>query len=57
MEEVVDSLNWILTIKGKPQAIIAHTIKGKGLPSLENTNCHFVKITEELLQEGLNALR
>ena len=56
MGEVVDILDWAVTVEGKPQAIIAHTIKGKGFPSLENTNCHFVKITDELLQKGLEAL-
>ena len=54
--EVVDALDWITTVKGKPQALIAHTIKGKGFPSLENTNCHFVKITDHLLKKGLEAL-
>jgi transketolase len=56
MAEVVDILDWVLTVEGKPQAIIAHTIKGKGFPSLENTNCHYVKITDELLKKGLEAL-
>jgi len=56
MKTVVDTLDWAITVKEKPQAIIAHTIKGKGFPSLENTNCHFVKITEDLLKIGLNAL-
>ena len=54
--EVTDALDWALTVKGKPQAIVAHTIKGKGFPSLENTNCHFLKITDELLKKGLEAL-
>lgn len=57
MAEVIDTLDWVLTLEGKPQAIVAHTIKGKGFPSLENTNCHFVKITDELLLKGLEALR
>lgn len=57
MAEVIDTLDWVLTVEGKPQAIVAHTIKGKGFPSLENTNCHFIKITDELLQKGLEALR
>ncbi len=56
MSEVVDTLDWAITVKDRPQAIIAHTIKGKGFPSLENTNCHFVKITDELLKKGLEAL-
>ncbi len=54
--EVIDALDWAVTVKGKPQALIAHTIKGKGFPSLENTNCHFVKMTDELLKKGLEAL-
>ena len=56
MSVVVDTLDWVLSVEGKPQAIIAHTIKGKGFPSLENTNCHFVKITGDLLKKGLEAL-
>ncbi len=56
MKEVVDTLDWVLTVERRPQAIIAHTIKGKGFPSLENTNCHFVKITDDLLEKGLEAL-
>jgi len=56
MRQVVDTLDWVLTVEGRPQAIIAHTIKGKGFPSLENTNCHFVKITDDLLKKGLEAL-
>jgi transketolase len=56
MNVVVETLDWVLTVEGKPQAIIAHTIKGKGFPSLENTNCHFVKITDDLLKKGLEAL-
>jgi transketolase len=56
MKLVVEALDWTLTVSGKPQAIIAHTIKGKGFPSFENTNCHFVKMTEELLAQGFGAL-
>jgi transketolase len=57
MYEVTKAFEWAMEVKGKPQALIAHTIKGKGFPSLENTNCHFVKITDELLQEGLKGLK
>lgn len=53
---VIDALDWALDVRNKPQAIIAHTIKGKGMPGLENTNCHFVKMTDELYQKGLDAL-
>lgn len=54
--EVIDALDWTETATEKPQAIVAHTVKGKGFPGLEATNCHFVKITDQLLQNGLEAL-
>jgi transketolase len=57
LNEVIDILAWSGTIVGKPQAIISHTIKGKGIPSLEGTNCHFVKVTDELVREGFEALK
>jgi transketolase len=56
MGRVVDALDWVLTVVGKPQAVIANTIKGKGFPSLEGTNCHLMKITEDLLKKGLEEL-
>jgi transketolase len=56
LDEVIDALDWVDSVSGKPQAIIARTVKGKGFPELEGTNCHFVKITDELLQKGLEAL-
>ena len=57
MGEVVATLEWAASIQGKPQALIAHTVKGKGMPSHENTNCHFVKITDDLLRIGQEALK
>jgi transketolase len=57
MGDVVATLDWATTIHGKPQALIAHTVKGKGMPSHENTNCHFVKITDDLLRVGQEALK
>ena len=57
MGEVVEALDWAVTVQGKPQAIIAHTTKGKGVPAYENTNCHYLKITDELLRIGLEALK
>ena len=41
----------VVSVKDKPQAIIAHTVKGKGVPSLENSNCHSVNMTDELQRE------
>ena len=57
MSDVVATLDWALAIQGKPQAIIAQTVKGKGVPAYENTNCHFVKITDELIKIGQEALK
>ena len=57
MGEVVATLDCAASIQGKPQALIAHTVKGKGMPSHENTNCHFVKITDDLLRIGQEALK
>jgi transketolase len=37
---------------GKPSAIIAHTVKGKGIKSIENTvSCHYRAIPAEKLKE------
>jgi len=57
MSDVVAALDWAGTVEGKPQAIIAQTVKGKGLPAYENTNCHFVKITDEMIKMGQEALK
>jgi transketolase len=57
MSQVVESLDWAVGVEGKPQAVIAHTVKGKGMPGYENTNCHFLKITDDLLRIGREALR
>lgn len=57
MREVVEALDWSVTVREKPQAIIARTIKGKGVPAYENTNCHFMKITDELLRVCQEALK
>jgi transketolase len=57
MREVVEALDWAVTVREKPQAIIARTTKGKGVPAYEHTNCHFMKITDELLQVCREALK
>ena len=57
MRAIVEVLDWAVTVQDKPQAIIAHTIKGRGIPAYENTNCHFMKITDEVLRIGQEALK
>jgi transketolase len=56
LTDIVNALDWVLTVPNKPQAIIAHTKKGSGFPSLEDTNCHMINLTDELLQDGIEAL-
>ncbi|RPI11558.1 MAG: transketolase [Zetaproteobacteria bacterium] len=57
MSEVVAALDWAARVQGKPQAVVAHTVKGKGVPAYENTNCHFIKITDEIIKAGQEALQ
>jgi len=57
MGEVIAALDWATAVTGKPQAIIARTVKAKGMPGFENTNCHFVKITDEMIRIGQEALK
>jgi transketolase len=37
LDEVSDAFRWARTVAGKPQAIIARTVKGKGVSLLEST--------------------
>jgi transketolase len=42
----------------KPTAIIANTVKGKGIPFMENDNkWHHAHLTEEQFQEAINSLK
>ncbi len=34
--EIVKAVEWALGVKGKPQMIISHTVKGKGVSFMEN---------------------
>jgi len=40
----------------KPTVIIAHTIKGKGVPSFEG-RVHFAVMTDEMYAEAMTALK
>ena len=48
-KEIYKAIKRAQTVKGKPHAIICHTVKGKGLPSIENAAGwhHKAKITDE----------
>ena len=48
MNEIVESLDSTEKVKGKPSIIIAHTIKGKGIPFAENNAAfHNGSMTQE----------
>lgn len=58
LSEVMDAYDKAETIKGKPTAIIAHTIKGKGVSFLEEQNkYHGIAPTKEELERALKELR
>src|SRR5690606_1785559 len=57
MEAIVKALDEALTVKGRPQVLIAHTVKGKGVSFMENNNdFHGKATTEEELQTALAEL-
>lgn len=59
MEEILSTLEEVRQIKGKPQAVICHTLKGKGLSPFEKNDVnrkHGVVLTEEEAEIALNEL-
>lgn len=57
LNEVDDALQEAKEIKGKPTAILAHTIKGKGISFMENTHkWHGLAPTNEELESALKEL-
>ncbi|MBQ1438772.1 MAG: transketolase [Solobacterium sp.] len=57
MEEIITALDQAETIKGKPTAIIAHTVKGKGISFAENvTGFHNRALTQEEYDRALAEL-
>jgi len=56
ISQILDALEEASEASGKPSIIIANTIKGKGVPSLEG-RIHFTPITDEIYSETVKALR
>ena len=57
MAEVVDAITAFPFARGKPSVIIAHTIKGKGLPFAENrVDFHYHAVDKEMVKEALAIL-
>ena len=58
MRQILDALDMAVMVKGKPTAIIAHTVKGKGVSFMENrVEFHGKALTEEQLRKALEELR
>jgi transketolase len=55
--EILSSLERADKILDKPHAIIAHTVKCKGVPSFEHKNLHFCKLTDDMYAEAMKALK
>jgi transketolase len=50
MAEIVDALDGLPLERGRPTAIVAHTVKGKGLGFAEgDVECHYWKPKEDEL--------
>jgi transketolase len=58
LEEVAAALGWARSVQGSPQAIIANTVKGKGVSVLENTPGHWhgKALSEEQAREALEEI-
>jgi transketolase len=56
MGQLLEALDRAKEVTSKPSIIIAHTIKGKGVPSLEG-RVHFTSVTDELYAEVMKALK
>lgn len=53
LEEVAEAFDWARSVKGKPQAILASTIKGKGVSFLEaEGNWHGKALPADKLEEA-----
>jgi len=57
MKEIVETLDSIEKVKGKPSIIIAHTVKGKGIPFAENNAAfHNGAMTQEQFETACGIL-
>lgn len=58
MAEIIEALDSLPFVSGKPNVIIANTIKGKGVSFLENKlESHYIALDEEQYGQALNELR
>jgi transketolase len=56
LEELYESLNWCKE-QDRPQLVIAHTVKGKGVSFMENDyKWHSAILTEDLYRKAMEEL-
>ncbi len=57
VESLTAAFNEAASVKGKPTVVVARTVKGKGVPFMENRpEWHDRKLTEDLYEEAMRAL-
>jgi transketolase len=57
MEDIINKLEMAISFQGRPTALIAHTIKGKGVSYMENNDAWHVKIpTQAEYEQALTEL-
>ncbi len=57
LQQVLDALDEAAATKGKPTVIVAHTVKGKGVSELENSNSwHGKALSSEQAQRALEEI-
>jgi transketolase len=54
--EIIETLEKIDKIAGMPKCIIAHTIKGKGIPYYEKTHEHMISFTQKDYDKLVNTI-
>lgn len=57
MGAIVEALERADRTKGVPHAIVARTVKGKGVPAFENANLHFCTISDDMYDKAMEALK
>jgi transketolase len=57
VEELLAAFNEAASVKGQPSLVLARTVKGKGVPFMENRpEWHDRRLTEELYEDAMKAL-
>ncbi|MBS7656549.1 MAG: transketolase [Candidatus Bathyarchaeia archaeon] len=57
MNEILDALDWALTVKNRPVMLVCNTIKGRGISFVENNvDFHHCALTNEQYEKALREL-